>query len=73
MFDNGKFPTENQEFFGWVVDYKEKDGQILYKVRVPNLWGPNVPDDHLQYCSAEMTPPEVFAPSKDGVRSASQY
>jgi hypothetical protein len=55
-FDNEKFPTENQEFFGWVVDYIENEGQILYKVRVPNLWGPNVPDEHLQYCTAEMPP-----------------
>ena len=73
MFDNGKFPTENQEFFGWVVDYKEKDGQILYKVRVPNLWGTNVPDDHLQYCSAEMPPSLGGATTSGGALDKGQF
>jgi hypothetical protein len=54
MFDNAKFPTENQEFFGWIVDYMEDEGRILYKVRVPNLWGPNVSDDDLVYCPSEL-------------------
>lgn len=56
MFDNQKFPTENQEFFGWIVDYMEDEGRILYKVRVPNLWGPNVSDESLVYCPAEYSP-----------------
>ncbi len=73
MFDNNKFPTENQEFFGWVADYKEKDGQILYKVRVPNLWGINVPDDHLQYCSAEMPPSLGGATTSGGALDKGQF
>jgi hypothetical protein len=73
MFDNQKFPTENQEFFGWVVDYKENEGQILYKVRVPNLWGPNVPDEHLQYCPAEMPPSLGGATTSGGALDKGQF
>lgn len=72
-FDNEKFPTENQEFFGWIVDYKENEGQILYKVRVPNLWGPNVPDDHLQFCPAEMPPSLGSATTSGGALDKGQF
>jgi hypothetical protein len=73
MFDNQKFPTENQEFFGWVVDYIENEGQILYKVRAPNLWGPNVPDEHLQYCAAEMPPSLGGATTSGGALDKGQF
>jgi len=72
-FDNQKFPTENQEFFGWIVDYMENEGQILYKVRVPNLWGPNVPDDHLTWCSAEMNPSLGGATTSGGALDKGQF
>ena len=72
-FDNQKFPTENQEFFGWIVDYMENEGQILYKVRVPNLWGPNVPDDHLTWCAAEMPPSLGGATTSGGALDKGQF
>lgn len=72
-FDNEKFPTENQEFFGWIVDYKENEGQILYKVRVPNLWGPNVPDEHLEFCPAEMPPSLGSATTSGGALDKGQF
>lgn len=73
LFDNQKFPSENQEFFGWIVDYIENEGQILYKVRVPNLWGPNVPDEHLEYCAAEMPPSLGGATTSGGALDKGQF
>ena len=73
MFDNAKFPNENREFFGWVVDYKEEDGRILYKVRVPNLWGPNVSDDDLIYCPAELPPTLGSATTSGGALDKGQF
>lgn len=73
LFDNQKFPSENQEFFGWIVDYIENEGQILYKVRVPNLWGSNVPDEHLEYCAAEMPPSLGGATTSGGALDKGQF
>lgn len=56
MFDNPKFPSENKEFLGLVVDFKEDNGRILHKVRIPSLHYKNVKDEHLPYIPYEVGP-----------------
>lgn len=52
-----KFPTENNQFLGLIVDHKlDSKNRICYKVRVPSLHYQDVSDDDLPWVYAEAQP-----------------
>lgn len=50
------FNSENKSFVGQIVDFKEDNGRILYKVWVPELMGPDVKYADLPFVPATQPP-----------------